>query len=223
MSSMDGPPDPASSLIQAYQGRERLVAGPRSGPLGLDAAYAAQAQVWRALVGNERPTAWKVAAPSLDAVPLAAPVFPQRLATTPARFAREDFFTLGVEAEVAFRFGRDLPVRAEPYTRAEILEAIGSAHVAMELVDTRLADPEAAGPLWRLADNLLNGGLVRGDGIPDWRTRDLSQLTVRVLGNGEPLAQTLGRPPLDDLFHCLPWWLNHVGGARAGDMVTTGA
>jgi len=90
-------------------------------------------------------------------------------------------------------------------------------------VDTRLADAEAAGPLWRLADNLLNGGLVIGDEIPHWRELDFASRTARVLADGKCIAETLGRPPLDDLFHCLPWWINHIGGARAGDMVTTGA
>lgn len=223
MSTPDASPDPATSLIQAYQAHARLVADPRAGPAGIEAAYAVQARVWRALAGDARPTAWKVAAPSLDAEPLAAPVLPRRLAASPARFSRADFFTLGVEAEIAFRFGRDLPARAAPYTRAEILAAIAGAHVAMELVDTRLADAEAAGPLWRLADNLVNGALVLGEEIPGWRSLDFAELDVGVWANGSLLARTRGRPPLDDLFHCLPWWLAHVGGARAGDVVTTGA
>jgi 2-keto-4-pentenoate hydratase len=156
-------------------------------------------------------------------LPTAAAIFPQRIAPSPACFSRADFFGLGVEAEIALRFGRDLPARATPWTRAEILDAIASAHVAMELVDTRLADPETAGPLWRLADNLLNGGLVLGDAIANWRELDYASLRVRALANGEPIAETVGRPPLDDIFYCLPWWLEHAGGARAGDIVTTGA
>ena len=215
--------DPASALIQAYRRHECIVAAPQTGPVNAEAAYAVQKEVWRAMVGPQRPTAWKVAAPSRDATPLAAPVFPQRFAPSPARFSREDFFTLGVEAESAFRFGQDLPARTEPYTRAEVLAAIAGAHVAIELVDTRLADAEAAGPFWRLADNLVNGALVLGEEIPDWRVLEFSELSVGVWANGSLLAQTRGRPPLDDLFHCLPWWLAHVGGARVGDVVTTGA
>jgi 2-keto-4-pentenoate hydratase len=142
---------------------------------------------------------------------------------SPARVPSEIFLGMGIEAEIAFRFGQDLPARAQPYSREEILDAIASAHVAMELVDTRLADAEAAGPLWRLADSLLNGGLVIGADIPQWRELDFAAQRVRVLADGKCLAETRGRPPLDDLFFCLPWWINHVGGARAGDIVTTGA
>jgi 2-keto-4-pentenoate hydratase len=213
----------ARRLIRAYSELRPVAGLPEDGPGDADAAYAAQRAVWRTMVGDLRPTAWKVGAPDRATEPAAAPVFPRRLATSPAAYPRGTFLGMGIEAEIAFRFGRDLPVRSRPYARTELLDAIAHAHVAMELVDTRLADPAAAGPMWRLADHLLNGALVIGGEISRWRELDYSRVAVRVLGEGRLLAETLGRPPLDDLFHCLPWWLNHVGGARAGDIVTTGA
>ena len=130
---------------------------------------------------------------------------------------------MGIEAEIALCFGRDLPARAEPYQADEIRAAVVSAHIAMELVDTRLADADAAGPFWRLADNLLNSALVIGAEIPNWRDIDFSKLTVRVNAKGNCIAESLGRQPLDDLFYCLPWWIEHIGGAKTGDIVTTGA
>jgi len=217
---MQTPTQAAARLLRAYQRHTRLVATVDSAPATIADAYAVQGETWRALVGEQRPHAWKVGAPTRETLPSAAAIYPQHIAFSPAHFSRAIFFSLGVEAEIALRFGRDLPVCA---TRTEILEAIASAHVAMELVDTRLADQEAAGPLWRLADNLLNGGLIMGDPIANWRDLDFASLRVRVFANGDPIAETLGRPPLDDLFYCLPWWLQHVGGARAGDIVTTGA
>lgn len=214
----------AALLLQAYDSRQPLeTRRPESGPLSVAQAYAVQRAVWREKVGEVRPAAWKVGAPNQHTEPTAAAIFPHRVAHCPAHFLADDFRTLGVEAEIALCFGRDLPVRATPYLRDEILDAIASAHVAMELVHTRLTDPDAAGPLWRLADNLLNGGLVIGEAIPNWRTLDFSVLSVRVEANGCLLAETLGRPPLDDLFHCLPWWISHIGGAKTGDIVTTGA
>lgn len=215
--------DFAQRLLRAHRDHQRWQAIPGDGPADAAAAYGVQMEVWRALTGGRRPTAWKVGAASADAEPLAAPMWPAHVAASPTTFARGDFFSLGVEAEIAFRFGRDLPPRLEPYGRAEILEAVAGAHVALELVDTRLADAQAAGPLWRLADNLLHGGFVLGDEIPDWRSLDWPGLTARVLAGDQVLAETRGRPPLDDLFHCLPWWIAHVGGAKTGDVVTTGA
>lgn len=213
----------AGRLVQAYRASDRIDASADAGPAGAGQAYAVQGAVWWALVGPARPSAWKVAAASRDQEPVAAPVFPHRHQASPARFPAGMFMAPGVEAEIAVRFGRDLPARPRPYDRAEIFDAIASLHVAMEIVDTRLADPERAGSGWRLADNLLNGGLVIGTAIPRWRDLDFARLGARILANDRPLADTVGRPPLDDLFFCLPWWLGHVGGARAGDIVTTGA
>jgi len=221
--SMPSPNYHATLLVEAYKNRQPLDANPDSGPASLQDAYAVQRAVWQTMVGDARPAAWKVGAPKRQTEPTAAAVFPHRVVSSPARFSRDDFRTLGIEAEIAVCFGRDLPARAKPFSPEEIRAAIASAHVAMELVDTRLADPEAAGPLWRLADSLLNGGLVIGEAIPNWRELDYSGLTVRVHANGRSLAETIGRQPLDDLFYCLPWWIAHIGGAKAGDIVTTGA
>lgn len=221
--SMSSPNYHAALLLQAYKCRRPLDVRPDSEPVSVQDAYAVQRAVWQEMIGEVRPIAWKVGAPNRQTEPTAAAIFPHRVAHSPAQFTVDDFRTLGIEAEIAVCFGRDLPARAEPYRQEEIRAAIASAHVAMELVDTRLADPDAAGPLWRLADSLLNGGLLIGEAIPNWRELDYSGLTVRVHANRYCLAETVGRQPLDDLFYCLPWWLAHNGGALAGDIVTTGA
>lgn len=213
----------AQLLLYAHAHRQVLDVAPEAGPADVAQAYAVQHAVWRGLNGDVQPTAWKVGAPNRATEPAAAAIFPRFLAQSPATCPAGSFRRLGIEAEMAVRFGRDLPARATPYSSQEILQAIVSVHVAMELVDTRLADPDAAGPLWRLADSLLNGGLVFGAAIDNWQSLDFAKLTVRVLADEQCLAETLGRPPLDDLFHCLPWWLAQHGGARTGDMITTGA
>lgn len=213
----------ARLLLHAHAHRQVLDVAPDTGPADVAQAYAVQQAVWRGLNGYVRPAAWKIGAPNRATEPTAAAIFTKFLAQSPAAFAAGSFRKPGIEAEMAVCFGRDLPARTSPYAAEEILAAIAGVHVAMELVDTRLADPDAAGPLWRLADSLLNGGLVFGASIPNWRSLDFSRLTVRVLADGQCLAETQARPPLDDLFHCLPWWLAQNGGARAGDMITTGA
>jgi 2-keto-4-pentenoate hydratase len=215
--------NPANALIEAYRTRTRYPAAPEHGPQCLASAYAAQRAVWQAMVGDARPRAWKIGAASRTVEPVAAPVFPERLATDSAHFDASLFLGVGVEAEIAFCFGQDLPQRDRPYTRSEIVAAVASAHVALELVDTRLADPEAAGPFWHLSDSLLNAALVIGAAIPNWQHLEFSPQVVRIFADGRPIHEGLGRSPLDDLFHCIPWWIDHVGGARAGDIVTTGA
>ena len=219
--------DLTAQLTQAWNSHQPIDARLESGPASVEQAYAVQQAVWRKLTQQSRPTAWKAGAPDRQANATAAAVLPQRIVNSslqsPAKFPAVSLRRLGIEAEIAVCFGRNLPLRAAAYHREEILDAIASVHVAMELVDTRLNDPEKAGPLWRLADSLLNGGLVLGEAIPNWRKLDFSGLTVRIQANASCLVETLGRPPLDDLFYCLPWWIGHVGGAQIGDIVTTGA
>ncbi len=217
----------AQALQTAYRERLPVVATPDSGPANTAEAYATQRALWQALAGNVRPTAWKVTATAMGETPMAAPILPQRLfigsSTTPAPFPSQTLINPGIEAELAVRFGQDLPPRPTPYRLEEIRAAIAGLCVTMEIVDTRLADPQAAGPNWRLADSLLNGGLIIGTPIPDWRDLHFDALPVRVHAGKEVLADRLGTQPLGDLFHCLPWLIGHAGGFRAGDMVTTGA
>lgn len=212
----------AATLVDAYRRHCPVAGSPETGPATTTEAFAVQAAVWAAMVGPQRPTAWKVGAASPTAVPVSGAVFPAHLQTSPACFRRSDFLSLGIEAEIALRFGRDLPARDTPYASSEILDAVASAHVAMEIVGTRLADHAAAGPLWSLADNLVNGALVIGDAIPGWRHLDYPQLTARSFIDDALVAEATGAIPLGDIGHCLPWWVGHIGGVRAGDVVTTG-
>ena len=213
----------ALTLLAAYRQHRAQRVATTDAPPDRAAAYAVQQQVWHALIGDSRPTAWKVGAPDRESEPTAAPVFPHRLLASPAALPASVFLGGGIEAEIAVRFGRDLPARATPYSRAELLAAVDALHVAIELVDTRLAEPAAAGPLWSLADNLSGNGLVLGDAIAGWREADFAAATVAIRLDGRPLPTPPARQPLDDLFCCLPWWIGHAGGVRAGDIVTTGA
>lgn len=213
----------ARHLLDAYEEHIRFLGTPRNGPADAEQAYAVQRLIWRHMVGEERPQAWKVGASSKTAAPVAAPIFPGRCSESPGRFRRRGICSVGIEAEIALRFSRDLAPRAQPYRRDEILAAIGSVHVAIEVVDSRLHDADYAGPYWCLADNLLNGALILGDAIPQWRELDWQDRQVTITANGVVLDDRVASPPLHDLFHCLPWWIAHIGGVTAGDVVTTGA
>lgn len=213
----------ARQLIDAHRGQHRFLASADDGPADATQAYAVQTRVWQSLVGKTRPHVWKVGAASPADEPVTAPIFPTRFSVSPGEFRRRGICSIGVEAEVAVRFARPLPARPAPYRREEILDALGSLHVAMEIVDRRLHDAAYAGPLWCLADNLVNGALIIGQEIARWREQTWSGRHVRIMADGGLLDERQANPPLDDLFHCLPWWIDHVGGARAGDIVTTGA
>ena len=133
---------------------------------------------------------------------------------------------VGVEAEVAFRFAKDLPPRTRPYSERAIATAIGEALVVIELCDTRLAKWKSTSGLWKLADFQNNGGLVMGTGTKNWQKIDfLSQeVEFRI---GSRVVKATGAHSYGNPLRLLPWLAKHCGkrglGLHAGDIVTTGA
>lgn len=226
--------DLAARLVAARRGGTRLEAADilavvKSG----DAAYAVQARV-DALLWPEAGDAsvWKAGADSRDALPTAAPIAPPLVHASGATLSARQFGVLIVEAEIAYRFGMDLPPRATPYGAAEVGEAVAAMHVAIEIVDPRVADFATAPPLAKLADHLLNGAFVLGDAISDWRRIDLRRQKVTLAIDGKLREAAEGSHALGNPAVLLPWFAAHLGsrrgagearGVRAGDVVTTGS
>jgi 2-keto-4-pentenoate hydratase len=187
-------------------------------------AYAVQAAIWQAQYGATRPSAWKIGNGPDSAEPICA-AMPEILAHE-SHTPHTRFRTLGIECEIAVRFARPLPPRAAPYSYDEVLAAIASTHVAIEIVDTALADYDAAGPLLRLADNMLHGSFVLGEAITEGRTQAWPTLKAQSFVNDKLIAEQTGGHPHIDPFTLLPWWANagarRWGGVQAGDIVTTG-
>jgi 2-keto-4-pentenoate hydratase len=199
-------PEPGAALAEvadAYAVQERVVA--ELGPVG----------------------AWKVGAASPAAEPLRAPILAATIHVSPAELPAADFHVLGIEAEIAYRLGADLPARAQPYAAEEVAAAIEGMLPAIEVVDSRLADHAAAPALWKLADSQLNGGLVTGALAADWRRFDPLTQPVRLEVDGVLLAEGRGGNSAGDPFRLLVWLANscgaHCGGLRRGQTVTTGS
>ena len=133
-------------------------------PADVDDAYAIQDDVARRLWTSRGDPirAWKTGGPNADAIPVAAPIPASRVYADGVRLNGADYHFIGIEAELAYMLGRDLPPRATPYVESDVVEAIGSMHVAIEVCDSRLANFTTADALWKLADNQSNGGLVVG-------------------------------------------------------------
>lgn len=171
--------------------------------------------------------AWKTGAPSPEAEPIGAPIFADLVHPSPATLPAARFHRLGIEAEIAYRLGRDLPARAEPYARADVVAAIDAILPALEIVDSRCAACEHLEPFWKLADNQINGGLVTGAARTDWQDVDPATQPVTLnLDDAEVFAGRGGNPAGDPL-RLLLWMANHLGdhcgGLKAGQIVTTGS
>src|SRR2546429_4727226 len=68
----------------------------------------------------------------------------------------------GLEAEIAFLMGKDLPQREKAYSRDEVVAAIASCHPAIEVIESGLTDPLKAEKLSMIADLQMHGAFVYG-------------------------------------------------------------
>jgi 2-keto-4-pentenoate hydratase len=191
-------------------------------------AYAVQNLVAAALWADRGGvTGWKTGAPNPEVEPIAAPIGAPLIHASGAILPAGDFHLRGIEGELAYRLGRDLPPVAAGYDRVAVEAAIASIHPAIEIVDARLAAGNTADALSKLADFQINGALIVGEGLVDWRRIEPLRQRAVLRIDGELRADTVGGNPAGDPLRLLTWLANHCAarskGLRAGDIVTTGS
>src|SRR4051794_28408489 len=108
---------------------------------------------------------WKVGSATLHSEPFRAPIHEATLRIEDPRLPADLFHVIGVEAEIVYRFARDLPPRATPYARDEVLAAVGSMHPAVEIVDTRFSAFGSVDALSQRADQQNHGALSVGPAL----------------------------------------------------------
>jgi 2-keto-4-pentenoate hydratase len=216
----------AAQFIEAHTRGRQFAAAADPAPATAQEAYAVQDLVFAALYPGQRGGAWKVGGPKPDVEPTAAPIASANLHASPARVPAKGFHMIGIESEIAFRLGGDLPSRAAPYTEDDIAAVVTEALVTIELCDTRLANWNDTSALWRLADFQLNAALVIGSGRQDWHTIDFTKQRAELWIDGALAMEATGVHPYGNPIRLLPWLAAHCaarcGGLHAGDIITTG-
>ena len=127
---------------------------------------------------------WKIGAGSPDATPFFAPMPRAWMAASGAILSGPSFRYRVLECEIAFLLGSDLPPRATPYTREEVVAAIASCHPIIEELESGLIDPKAANNFSALADLQMHGGFIYGAACADWQSIDFSKETVTLTIDG---------------------------------------
>ena len=195
-------------------------------PRGEEEAVAIQRQVLEIL--GDRVAGWKCATPS-GRSPSAACLGQAGFIQSPGRLKFRADRAMGVEAEIAFRLRTDLPGCAggQPYTRDDIVEAIGGALPAIELVQSRYIDRQRVSEPVGAADSISNFGLVHGEEITGWHGLDLSRLRVVLTFGDEVQVDGVGGNPSGDPLLPVVWLANRLPKLglylRAGEIVTTGS
>jgi 2-keto-4-pentenoate hydratase len=167
---------------------------------------------------------WKVGAASPTTAAFCAPIYTRMIRPSPAGYAAAELRLIAIEAELAFRLGRDLPPRSSAYEAAEVTDG-ATLHPVIEIVDSRYTDFQALDRAAILADNFSNGGLVWGAAVPDWERLDLGRTEMRVTEDGKPFADSgagVARDPVAALVDFANL-MRTRGGAKAGIFVTTGS
>jgi 2-keto-4-pentenoate hydratase len=212
-------------LLDARQRKAWLDALPADAmPQTIEEAHAIADRVAAQLGGRG---GWKVGAASPQATPGCAPLAASLIHSSPAKLAVGNFQWIGIEAEIAFKFARDLPAREHPYAQAEVLAAVASVHPAIEIADSRYRDWRARSGLEQAADCGNNGAFILGPASAAPATIDQMTVTAEVsIGSARRIAKTGGNTA-GNVQRLLTWLANHCAARgtplRAGDVVTSGS
>lgn len=225
----------ASDLLYAAWQEGRVLAElPASlRPASRAAGYAIQACLERR---SEEPIyGWKIAATSrfgqehvgVDG-PIAGRLLADRVLPSGGSLALGPNRMRVAEPEFAFRMGRTLAPRPEPYAVEEVMAAVAALYPAIEVPDSRYEDFTTVGAAQLIADNACAHWFVLGEPAPElWRELDLAahEATVSIVGGAS--YQGRGANVLGDPRVALAWIANELSSIGVplaeGQVVTTGA
>ena len=212
-----------TSLVAARKSGIPIVWRPELGPDDLAEAYKVSAEVATAL--DETVGGWKVGV-ATSGRGFAAPMFTSGFRASEAAWKRAPAIPLIPEIEVAVRLGRDLPPRpARAYTREEILDHVGQVLIGIELIARRFTPQPAYPRPANIADDLGNCGFVIGPAHSAFRNLDFTALKAR-FRIGSEWREGRPHPKGDPLLPLIAWandQCDHLGGLRAGQIVTLGS
>ena len=138
-----------------------------------------------------------------------------------AELAAADYCRLGVETEIAFRLGADLP------PGGQVAAAVESCMAAIELIEDLHYDYKRLDAAAMVAGNVWNAGVVLGVPVTDWQTQDLARATARLAINGREIGSGNGGDVMGHPLHALAWLAEKLAAAgtplRRGMIVMTGS
>ncbi|MBJ18748.1 MAG: hypothetical protein GY910_17540 [bacterium] len=203
------------------------------GELSLHDALEVQARVAaRRVEAGERHIGWKVGATSFAILEqmkgmIDGPMYGRMMSGTtwsdPEHMKTEDFFTIGLEAEIAIVLER--PLRGPGITNADVLSAAAGVIGAVEFVDGRV---EQGGGLPNgAADNAFHGGSVLGTLMKPARGFDFVHEGAIMRKNGKVFASACGVEALGNPLSVVSWLANELAKSgyqiEAGHIVSTGS
>jgi 2-keto-4-pentenoate hydratase len=171
--------------------------------------------------------AWKVQPLPETGQPFAAPILASNIIQNGATLRSADFPSLGIEVEIAVTLNRDLPIQPQGYTASDMRSAIGSIHLALELLASRFVDRKKVPQLTGIADLQHSGGVVLGAAMAPKNMPEFGKQAIRLEIDGVEVASTPGNATTENVLASLAWLANHAAARdlplKTGDIVITGA
>lgn len=208
-----------------------VIASEVGAPLPLPAdettAYAIQHAILK--INGSWIAGWKVGAKSPDGPITTAPLPAEGIHSSGVEMARECVWPCGLELEVAFKFGETFLPRAEPYSDADVHEALAWMGATIEVVGSRYHGWPDMNKWAMLADLQSHGALIVGEFVPyradfPFASPDIS-FCLNDTNMISPDAKGRGLNPAGNPRRLLTWLVNHItrdqGLAVTPEMVMT--
>jgi 2-keto-4-pentenoate hydratase len=141
-----------------------------------------------------------------------------------AELRAANFCRIGVETEIAFRLGADLPHGGD---RDRAAAAVESCMAAIELIEDLRYDYKQLNAAAMVAGNVWNAGVVLGAPVSDWKRLDLAQVRATLSINGREIGSGTGGDVMGHPLNALAWLADKLAAAetplRRGTIVMTGS
>ncbi|MCG9568742.1 hydratase [Vibrio chagasii] len=193
-------------------------------PTSLDDALAIQESMIE--IRADRVGGWKCLLPLAENKFIVAPIFADNVQQGEVCELFADNDVVRVEPEIAFTLAKSLPANQEGYSEEQINDAIGSCHMALELMQSRFADDSGAEFYEKLADGLVNQGLFIGPEIDREKAFTSAEINIEVT-QGEQVQAFAGKHPNTLPPSPIYWLINYMTRRgvdfQAGEAIITGS
>jgi 2-keto-4-pentenoate hydratase len=210
----------ARRIVELFRGRQHIQILPAElYPRGLDEAYAIRRafQEIEETEGRGIIAGYKIGltTPVMQKLcgvgePCYGAIFAREVHHRRAKLAAAGYCRLGVETEIAFRLGDDLPQGGAP---SEIAAAVESCMAAIELIEDLHYDYKRLDAAAMVAGNVWNAGVVLGAPVTGWRSQDLARATARLSINGRKIGSGNGGDVMGHPLNALAWLADKLAAA----------
>jgi 2-keto-4-pentenoate hydratase len=169
---------------------------------------------------------WKCLLPLAEDKFIVAPIFAADIEQGDHCVMFADNGVVRVEPEIAFVLSKSLPANPEGYSEDQINAAIGSCHMALELIQSRFAEDSGVEFYEKLADCLINQGMYIGPEIDREKVFAAANINITIT-QGDNVQTFDGKHP-NPLPQLPIYWLVNFMTRRgvdfqAGEAIITGS